>query len=187
MSYTTYGLLKAIRSSHRSTAPACWPVSRRDVPTPATSVTWTRRWPGPPTFSSSGTRCQLPVELTEEERNIAASVLWTVKGDAGQRALMAWSMGWDAAREASGDDWMTGYLTQLMGDPYDPIRFIAGRSLRKICRCRQFRLRRVRGAAGARGSHAEDLRRVGGSGRPGLARQRRAAARSHRVCYAATK
>jgi hypothetical protein len=68
--------------------------------------------------------------LTPDEQTIAASVLWLLKGDAGQRALMAWSMGWDDAMEASGSDWMPLYIGQLLDDPYDAVRFIAWRSLR---------------------------------------------------------
>ena len=68
--------------------------------------------------------------LTEEEKSVAASVLWLLSGDAGQRALVAWSMDWAPAREASGENWMAPFLGQLLEDPYDAVRFIAYRSLR---------------------------------------------------------
>jgi hypothetical protein len=68
--------------------------------------------------------------LTEEEKTVAASVLWLLSGDAGQRALIAWSMDWEPAREASGENWMAPFLGQLLEDPYDAVRFIAYRSLR---------------------------------------------------------
>ena len=58
--------------------------------------------------------------------------MWSLKGDAAQRALMAWSMGWEDARQISGDDWMVFYLVDLMFDEYDAIRYIAHRSLRQI-------------------------------------------------------
>jgi hypothetical protein len=70
--------------------------------------------------------------LSEEQQTIAASVLWTLTGDAGQRALMAWSMGWRDATTASGSVWMAPYLVQLLDDPYDAVRYIAERSLRRI-------------------------------------------------------
>jgi hypothetical protein len=130
MSYTTYGLLKAIRS-HQVDSPTVAASIETGRPNACNqchldrTLTWTsdylEQWYGTPR-----------VTLTEDERNIAASVLWSMRGDAGQRALMAWSMGWEAAHEASGTDWIAGYLTQLLGDPYDAIRFIAGRSLRTI-------------------------------------------------------
>jgi hypothetical protein len=71
-------------------------------------------------------------ELDEDQQQVAASILWLLKGDAGQRALMAWAMGWTPAREASGEDWMASYLGQLLVDPYDAVRFIAERSLRRL-------------------------------------------------------
>ena len=70
-------------------------------------------------------------ELSSDQQNIAASVLWTLKGDAGQRALMAWSMGWDAAKQASGTEWITPYLAELLTDPYDAVRFVAWESIKK--------------------------------------------------------
>ena len=41
------------------------------------------------------------VPLNHDEETVAASLLWLLKGDAGQRALSAWSMGWKPAQEAS--------------------------------------------------------------------------------------
>jgi hypothetical protein len=63
-------------------------------------------------------------------RAIAAGVLWAIQGEAGQRALMAWSMGWPPAREAAGSEWMTPILAMLLVDPYSSVRFLASRSLR---------------------------------------------------------
>ena len=59
-------------------------------------------------------------------------LLWLLRGDAGQRALIAWSMGWTPAREASGAGWMAPFLSTLLIDPYAAIRYIAGRSLRRL-------------------------------------------------------
>jgi hypothetical protein len=70
------------------------------------------------------------VTLTEDERNTAAAVLWLLRGDAGQRALMAWSMGWHEAHAASGADWQAPLVAQLLEDPYDAVRLIASRTLR---------------------------------------------------------
>ena len=73
----------------------------------------------------------LPV-LPEDHQSIAAAIVWALKGDAGLRAVLAWNLGWDAARETSGDSWMPPVLSLLMQDPYDVIRTNAHRSLRKI-------------------------------------------------------
>ena len=50
-------------------------------------------------------------------------------GDAGQRAIAAWHMGWPTAQTISGTDWMAPQLAILLEDPYDAVRYIANRSL----------------------------------------------------------
>ena len=72
------------------------------------------------------------LELTPDQQVVAASILWTLSGDAGQRALMAWSMNWSAAHEAMINSekpvrtsWMLPYLSELMKDPYPAVRFLA--------------------------------------------------------------
>ena len=71
-------------------------------------------------------------ELTKEQNEIAASILWLLKGDAGQRALAAWSFGWQEAQIASGTDWMAPLLAELLTDPYDAVRMIVRRSIRSL-------------------------------------------------------
>src|SRR5262249_43498219 len=68
-------------------------------------------------------------EIAGDDATVAASVLWALRGDAGQRILAAAYMGWEPAIAASHSDWMIAYLNQLMSDPYDAVRFVAGRSL----------------------------------------------------------
>jgi nitrate/TMAO reductase-like tetraheme cytochrome c subunit len=70
--------------------------------------------------------------LDDVQQRVAASVVWTLAGDAGQRALVAWHMGWGPARQASGTHWMAPFLAELMADPYPAVRGIAGRSLRTL-------------------------------------------------------
>ena len=130
MPYTSYGLLRAIRS-HTVTSPTARESVEIGRPnacnlchldrTLAWSADQLRDWYG-----------QSPPDLRGEERSVAASVLWLLAGDAGQRALTAWSYGWEPAQEASGTSWMVPYLGELLGDPYDAVRFIAARSLRTI-------------------------------------------------------
>lgn len=71
-------------------------------------------------------------ELDAEQSEIAASVLWLLKGDAANRALAAWTMGWSDAQAVSGNDWQSIYLAQLLNDPYLAIRLIARRSLQTL-------------------------------------------------------
>jgi hypothetical protein len=70
--------------------------------------------------------------LTSEQRTVAASLLDVARGEAGVRALAAWSRGWDAARAAAPGDWMAPLLIELLDDEYSAIRYIAYRSLKQI-------------------------------------------------------
>jgi hypothetical protein len=70
--------------------------------------------------------------LSEDDQTIAAAVQWIVKGDAGQRALIAWGMGWESAQTVAGRDWLYPYLIYSMTDPYAAIRFDAWKSLQTL-------------------------------------------------------
>jgi hypothetical protein len=130
MPYTTYGLLKAIRS-HQIESPSVATSLSTGRPNACNqchldkTLAWTSQnladWYG----------MDSP-ELPRDEQTIAASVLWLLRGDAGQRALMAWSFGWSDAQEISGTKWLAPYLAQLLKDPYVAVRFIAERSLRAL-------------------------------------------------------
>jgi hypothetical protein len=130
MPYTAYALLKAVRSH------------QLDTPSVATSLATGR--------PNGCNQCHLDQtlawtaehledwygmekpSLTPEEESVAASILWGVRGDATQRALMGWSMGWSAAQQASGNLWQAPFLAQLLVDPYEAVRFLAYRSLRSL-------------------------------------------------------
>ncbi len=130
MPYTTYGLLKAIRS-HQVNSPTVTASLATGRPNACNqchldkTLAWTSRylseWYG-----------IAPPELESEAESIAASVRWLLEGEAGQRALMAWSMCWEDAVQASGDDWLAPYLAVLLADPYATVRYIAHRSLRGL-------------------------------------------------------
>lgn len=130
MPHTTYGLLKAIRS-HKIDSPSVAASIATGRPNACNqchldkTLKWTAErlseWHGIPS-----------PQLTPDEANISASVLWTLSGDAGQRALMAWSFGWESAKSASGYEWTPPFLSNLLSDPYDAVRYIAQRSLRRL-------------------------------------------------------
>jgi hypothetical protein len=68
--------------------------------------------------------------ITSADGNRSAAVSWLFSGDAGQRALLAWALGWQPARVASdGDRWIAPLLALTLDDPYDAVRQIAARSL----------------------------------------------------------
>ena len=130
MPYTTYGLLRAQRS-HQISSPTVAASVETGRPNACNAchldktLAWTSeylgQWYGTP-----------KVTLSEDDQTIAASLLWLLRGDAGQRALAAWSLGWAPAQRASGTGWMAVPLAMLLNDPYAAVRFIAHRSLRTL-------------------------------------------------------
>jgi Cytochrome c554 and c-prime len=138
MPHTAYGLLKAVRSHeiHSPRVLTSGPGSSRpnacNLCHLDRSLGWTAealsRWYGQ----------EMPA-LSDDDRRIAAGVRWVIAGDAGVRALTAWSMGWAPAQQASGASsptgttWLVPYLLDVMEqDPYDAVRMVAARSLRAI-------------------------------------------------------
>jgi hypothetical protein len=128
MPHTTYGLLKAIRS-HTVTSPEVAVTLATGRPNACNvchldrTLAWTARW-------LNEWYDQPRPALGYDRSNFAESVLWAMRGDAGQRVLAAWSFGWQPARDASsGTDWPPLFLLQLLDDPYDAVRFVAWRSL----------------------------------------------------------
>jgi hypothetical protein len=130
MPHTAYGLLKAQRS-HEIDSPSVSSSVETGRPNACNlchldrSLGWAQehleKWYDVPA-----------VELTAEQEEISAVLLWLLRGDAGQRALVAWTLGWGPAREASGEDWLAPFLAQLLDDPYPAVRYIAGRSLQSL-------------------------------------------------------
>ena len=130
MPYTTYGLLKTIRS-HTVSSPSAAESVETGRPNACNlchldkTLEWTAdamaQWYGTPRPGLSG-----------DERSVAAAVLWALRGDAGQRAIAAQAMAWPPAQQVSGTSWMAPFLAQLLDDPYDAVRFIADRTIRTL-------------------------------------------------------
>ena len=130
MPYTSYGLLRAIRS-HTVTSPSVRESVEVGRPN-ACNLCHLDRSLGWSAEHLHDWYAQPVPDLDAAEQTVAASILWLLRGDAGQRAVTAWSYGWEPAQAASGTSWMVPYLGELLGDPYDAVRFIAARSLRTI-------------------------------------------------------
>ena len=136
MPNTTYGLLQLTRS-HTVNSPSLSDDLESGRPNACNlchldqTLGWTaghlERWYG-----------VNPAEVSEEQRSISAAVVALLKGDAGVRALVAWHMGWGEAQEASGKDWLAPFLAQTLNDPYDAVRYIGARSLRRLPGFREF-------------------------------------------------
>ncbi len=71
-------------------------------------------------------------ELSDDFKNVELSLLMGVRGDAGQRALIAGAIDWPAAQRASSHGVLTPILGVLMDDPYDAVRYMAGRALKSL-------------------------------------------------------
>jgi len=123
MPYTTYGLTKAIRS-HTVTSPSVATSLATGRPNACNSchldksLGWTadrlRDWYGH----------ERP-ELAGDREEVADAVVLGLSGDAGQRALVAWALGWEPAREASGTGWMPYLTSALAMDEYDAVARVA--------------------------------------------------------------
>jgi len=130
MPYTTYGLLKTIRS-HTIGSPSAQESLATGRPNACNlchldrTLKWTadalQRWYGTAVPS-----------VGSDDASTAASLVWLLKGDAGQRAIVAQAMAWPPAQEASGTAWMAPHLARLLDDPYDAVRLGAARSLRSL-------------------------------------------------------
>ena len=130
MPYTTYGLLKTIRS-HTISSPSVEEsvVHGRPNACNLCHLDQTLAWTADALARRDG---RAAVAVPGDDGDVAASLLWLLKGDAGQRAIVADAFGRAEARAASGTDWMAPYLAQLLEDPYDAVRFAAARSLNTL-------------------------------------------------------
>jgi hypothetical protein len=130
MPYTTYGLLKTLRS-HQVSAPSVVSTIQTGRPNACNlchldrtlpwAADWLQTWYGQPKPPLDG-----------DDARIAGGVLWLLRGDAGQRAIAAQAMAWPPAQRASGSWWMAPFLAGLADDPYEAVRHIALRTLRQL-------------------------------------------------------
>jgi len=130
MPRTTFGLLRAIRS-HQVSSPTVKESVDYGRPNACNlcHLDQTLAW----TAEKLGAWYHQPVpQLAPDDQNVAASVQWILRGDAGQRALIAWGMGWENAQQTSGRDWLYPYLIYSLNDPYAAVRFDAWKSLQTL-------------------------------------------------------
>jgi predicted CXXCH cytochrome family protein len=130
MPHTTYGVLKAIRS-HQVSSPkvadelatgrpnAC-NLCHLDKP-----LAWTANQ------LAHWYRQPLP-DLSKDQTEVGDAVRLALTGDAGQRVLIAWHLGWEPALQSSGRMWIAPMLGQLLDDPYAAVRCVAERSLKRL-------------------------------------------------------
>lgn len=130
MPHTSYALFRAIRN-HRIDSPRTTSNLQVNLVNACNAchldqtLTWTAdhlaTWYGQP-----------PVDLSGDEREIAAGVLWMLKGDAAVRVVAAWHAGWEGSHAAAGEAWLPAYLAALLADPYGVVRYVSHRSLMRL-------------------------------------------------------
>ncbi len=133
MPYTSYALLGAVRS-HRITSPALEPDRDGLAPHACNSCHldrsqswtegWLERWYGAP-------RPHRPAGASPDAGWSSAALALT-RGDAALRVVVAWQLGWSAARPLSTQRWQAQLLVEALDDPYAAVRFVAERSLRSL-------------------------------------------------------
>jgi hypothetical protein len=130
MPFTTYALLKGIRS-HQIASPKVEPSARYGTPNACNlchldrPLAWTQK--------HLGERYQQrPVDLTDEQQNVSAALLWLLKGNAAQRVITAWHFGWKPAQIASGTNWLAPFLSYLLADPYGVVRYVAAQAFDQL-------------------------------------------------------
>jgi len=130
MPRTTFGLLHAMRS-HQVSSPSAQESVTYGRPNACNlchldqTLAWTAQklhaWYNEPVPN-----------LSQDDQTIAAAVQWIVKGDAGQRALIAWGLGWEPAQKIADRGWFYPYLIYSLTDPYAAVRFDAWKSLQTL-------------------------------------------------------
>ena len=132
MPHTTYGLLGAIRS-HTISSPSLETTvtTGRPLACNLCHLDETLAWSGRALAEGYGHACPEDVCAVQcadaAQPGCAPAVAqWALAGDAGQRALAAWHLGWDRARSVP---WAAAVLDRLIAnDPYPAIRLVAERA-----------------------------------------------------------
>jgi hypothetical protein len=69
---------------------------------------------------------------TWESSTTPAAINWLLRGDAAQRAVVAFHFGHPDSLQAAGDDWTPVFLAHTIDDPYVAVRTIARAQLRGL-------------------------------------------------------
>jgi hypothetical protein len=131
MPHTTYGLLKTIRS-HQISSPSVQASLKTGRPNACNLCHLDKPHQWTADYLSAWYGTPPPTGMGEDDRTVAASLVSLLKGDAGQRAIIAQAFGWPPAQQASGTNWMAPYVALLLNDSYDAVRYIAYRSLKTL-------------------------------------------------------
>ena len=160
MPYTSYGLLRAVRS-HVIDRPTVLSTVKTGRPNACNlchldkTLKWTAEH-----LSGLGTGSPSP-QLDEEDQRVSATVKLLLTGDAGQRALAVFALGWEPALAASGNDWEAPLLAATLEDPYPAVRMIfASDPLRVFRGLRIFHLTTIPHAGATAADHVLNALRL---------------------------
>ena len=130
MPHTTYGVLKGIRS-HEISSPRVLDDLQTGRPNACNlchldqTLDWTaqhlKAWYG-----------QEVPQISAPNKSLSHALRLALAGDAGQRAIIAWHLGWAPAQTASRTNWLSPVLGQLLDDPYAAVRLVAERSSKSL-------------------------------------------------------
>lgn len=130
MPYTSYGLLKTSRS-HRVDSPTASGNTTNDKPNACNlchmdqTLQWTQdklhAWYKQPKR-----------DLRKVHQETAAGLVWMIQGDAPQRAIAVWHLGYKPTQQASNTQALVPGLLPLFDDPYAAIRHLAGTALGQL-------------------------------------------------------
>lgn len=70
--------------------------------------------------------------LSDDQSKSSAVVLGLLQGDAVERAIACWTLGWEPSKAASVQDWQIPFLVEGLRDRYSVVRYVAARSLRSF-------------------------------------------------------
>lgn len=130
MPHTSFALLGGIRS-HRIDSPNVTQSLQSGRPNACNqchtdqSLAWTAK------YTHEWFGHEVP-ELSEDQKSHSATVLWLLNGNAAQRALAAWTIGWEPARKSSSQGWQIPILAEGLRDPYAVVRFVSAKSTQKF-------------------------------------------------------
>lgn len=130
MPHTTYGVLKAIRS-HQVSSPKVADELATGRPNACNLCHLDKPLGWTANQLAHWYRQPLP-SLSKDQTEVGDGVRLALAGDAGQRVLIAWHMGWEPALQASGKTWVPPVLGHLLDDPYAAVRCVAERSFKRL-------------------------------------------------------
>ena len=127
MPHTTYGLLSGIRS-HQIDSPSVETHLETGRPNACNlcHLDQTLEWTGRHLAKWYGHK---QPQFDKDDKLVSSILKMLLKGDAGQRAIAAWHMGWEPARKVSGGNWQAPWLIRTMNDSYSAVRYIAHKAL----------------------------------------------------------